>query len=282
MAAACYHPSPQAGAPCARDGTCPAPLHCSAINTCEPADDAGGDRDAAVDAPRDAAHDAGYDAAILDAPKAPIAWKATTTQTIPVSPNAMAVTLDIPAFAPGDVMIAAIAMGNTGQAAAPVFTPPSGWTLISQVDKGNDSALAMYRHVAANSEPATVTWTFNELMEGVAWISDYVNVSTTTPIDVDSPVLINTTGPGYTAPSVTTSTAGAMLVVTYAVHGSTKPTWIFPSGTQTRADLDDGTTRRGVGVDKRLVAAGSSPTLTLTASVAQDYALIDVLALRPN
>jgi hypothetical protein len=264
---------------CAPDGTCPAPLHCSAANTCELAGDAGDRDDAAV---VDTVYDASRIDAMPDAPKAPIAWQATTTQTIPVVPNAMAVTIATPAFAPGDVMIAAIAMGNTGQAAAPVFTPPTGWTLISQVDDGNDSALAMYWHVAATGEPATVTWTFNEMMEGVAWISVYANVSTTTPIDVNSPVLIANTGPAYTAPSVTTSTAGAMLVVTYAVHGSTKPTWTFPSGTQTRADLDDGTTRRGVGVDKRLAAAGNSPALTLTASVAQDYALVDVLALRPD
>jgi hypothetical protein len=35
LAAACYAPQPQAGAPCAADGSCPRPLVCSPRGTCE-------------------------------------------------------------------------------------------------------------------------------------------------------------------------------------------------------------------------------------------------------
>ena len=275
--AACYQPSLHSGAPCASDGSCPPPLHCSARNTCELADDdASGPHDAPIDTAV-TSHDGAP-----DAPGMPIVWKATTTQVIPVAAGQLFVTIDVPPSSAGDVMVATIAMGNTGQTAAPAFTAPTGWTVVDQTNKGLDSALATYWHVASDTEPATVTWTFNEVMEGVAWISAYANVSTTAPIDAHKQLLVNNVGPAYTAPSVTTSTAGAMLVLTYAVHGSTAPTWLMPSGTTMRATLDNGTTRRGVGVERLLVATGSTPSETLTATVEQDYALLDVTALAPR
>ena len=47
LVAACYAPQPQAGAPCAADGSCPKPLVCSSRGTCE----APGPGDPEVDAP---------------------------------------------------------------------------------------------------------------------------------------------------------------------------------------------------------------------------------------
>ena len=211
-----------------------------------------------------------------------ITWKATTTQNIPSATAATSVTVGQPTCASGDVEVAAIAMGNTGASTVPTFTEPAGWTLVRRSDHGSDTALLVYWHTAGAIEPSTYTWQFSAAIEGVAWISCYANVDPVAPIDVELGTLILNTGPTYATPSITTTVANAMVVATYASHVSVTPTtWSAPAGTSVRANLNNGTTRSGLGIDEPVAAAGPTGALAATASVVQNYALVHVLALKP-
>jgi hypothetical protein len=229
--------------------------------------------------------DARPDALVRDASRAAIAWKATTTTTIAASAPASAVTIAAPSpLAAGDVLVAVIAMGSTGEALVPAFTAPTGWTLIRQTNRNADSALAVYWHAVADAanETATYTWMFNESIEGVAWISDYTGVSTSAPVDAENGTLDATATTAYPAPTVTTTTVGAMIVLTYAGHDAgTQATWTAAAGTTKRAGLNDGTTRSGLSADTLWPTASTIPAYTAAASTSQEYALMHTLALRP-
>lgn len=279
LAVGCYQPSPHSGAPCGSSAECPAPLVCAPTGTCEttaidapPSPDAPG----SIDGPS-------RDAPMVDAPTPRITWRATTTQFV-VQAGAMSITIAAPATSAGDVMVATLAIGNTGEALPPAFTPPdASWALIRQIDRNNDTAVAIYWHVATPAEAASYTWTFNERMEGVAWISAYAGVSTTSPVDADDGIVISTVGLTYAAPSIATTVPDTMLMATFATHdGGTPTTWTAPAGTQTRAALNNGTTRAGLGVELLFGQSGATPSLTATASTTQGYAIVHVLALRPK
>ena len=103
-------------------------------------------------------------------------------------------------------MVAVIAMGSTGEATLPVYTAPAGWTLVRRSDRNTDSSLAVYTRVYFN-EPASYTWTFDVPIEGIGWISCYLNVDKAAPIDVETGGPIESVGPTYSAPLLTTTHA---------------------------------------------------------------------------
>jgi hypothetical protein len=276
----CYGAHPAVDVPCSPTGACPAGQMCVADRCVLDGtiEDARSVDDALVDGrPVDGRADAKPDAM----PPA-ITYKSMTTATVLQTLPAMSVTVAHPTCAAGDVMVAAIAMGNTGAATNPVFTPPSGWTLVRRSDHGNDTALLVYWHAVVAAEPTTYTWQFSTMIEGVAWISCYENVDLTTPIDVEQGGVIATTGPSYAAPSITPTRPNTMLVVTYVSHAptSTGTTWIAPAQTNQRVNFNNGTTRSGTSVDRLLATANPTGTPAAVASEAQDYALVESLALR--
>ena len=101
------------------------------------------------------------------------------------------------------------------------------------------------------------------------------------PVDAELGTLVATIGTTYATPSITTVSANAMVVATYVSHAGTPSTWLGPAAASVRADLNNGSTRSGLGIDELVGAAGPTGTLTATASAQQDYALVHVLALKP-
>ncbi len=303
LVTACYRPQVAADVPCSPSGACPAGQMCVAnfcvLDGTERPVDAADDAVIVVDAPPvidaradaatpDAAADAMPDAAIMidaaaDAAKPMIAWQGTTTATVPQA-GAASVTIARPTCATGDVMLAMVAMGNSGSAAMPTFLAPPGWTLVRRLDHDNDTTLLVYWHAAVALEPTTYTWGFSAMIEGVAWISCYANVDVNVPIDAESGDVDPSVGPAYSTPSITTTSANTMLVASFASHNTTGGinAWSPPAGTNVRANLNNGTTRSGLGVDELISAAGPTSVLTATVSVPEDYALVDLLALKPS
>lgn len=291
LAVGCYRPSVETDVPCSVDGACPTGQMCIAgrciLDGTSVADAPADSPDAAtvdaatVDAVLADAHpDASPPDAGIDAMPRMITWKATTTATIP-DVGATSVTVTAPACASGDVLVGTIAMGRTGSPQVATFTPPAGWTLVDRIDRNKDSSLLVYWHVAGSGEPLTYTWQFTPQIEGVAWVSCYANVDTATPIDAERGLVISTVGPSYAAPSITTTSANTMLVAAWVTHDNATPTtWTAPSNTTIRANLDNGTSRSGLGIDAPVAAIGPTGTHTATASVTQDYAIVDVLALK--
>ena len=213
-----------------------------------------------------------------------ITWRSTTNATVPQSGGSGVMLAEPPGSEVGDVLVAVLAMGNSGSPAMPDFTAPSGWTQIRRDDSNNDTTVISYWHAIEAVEPPTYLWAFDQQAEGVAWISAYEGVSTSDPIDIAGGSAIENSGPSYTAPAITTSGANELLVVTFAAHLTTdngSTTWLAPMDAAVRALLNNGTTRSGIGFDVAMASPGPVGVITATASVAQDYGLAGIIALRP-
>ena len=210
-----------------------------------------------------------------------ITWESTQTATV-AQAGANFVDIPVPSCLVGDVAVAAVAMGSTGAASMPTFTPPDAtWTLIRRLDSGNDTTSALYWHVITGGEPAMLRWSFSGTIGGVAWMSCYDGVDTTSPIDVETGVVIPTSASTFMSPSVVTTVPNAVLLVTFMTHGNAV-TWTPPPQTTQRANVENGSTRSGVGVDKVIAMPGATGMFTATSPQSQSYALVHVTALRPG
>gem|GEM_PF-2895929 len=282
FAVGCYHPTLQFDVPCTTEGECPSGQTCVSdrcVANGAQSDGAvqldarveGNQPDAAIDAPSDAA------------PPPMILFKSERDAAVPAAMPAMAIVIPHPACPTGGVMIAAVAVGNSGAAALPTITAPAGWALVRRLDHLLGSTLAVYVHVAGGIEPAQHSWAFTTSVEGVAWIACYANVDTTNPIIDEAGVVIETNTTVYAFPSVAPNVANSMLVGIVSGHNSATPTtWTPPTGMTERVDVNDATTRSGTGIDRLDPGTGATTSVNATASQIQDYALLEILALRPK
>ncbi|CAN5291896.1 hypothetical protein BH11MYX1_BH11MYX1_10500 [soil metagenome] len=277
-AAGCYHPTLQLGEPCTAEGECPSGQMCASdrcVATGTQSDaavilDAPGNLDAMLDAPADAP------------PPPSIMFVSEKDTKVPAAAPVTAIVIANPQCPAGAVMIGAIAMGVSGATANPSLTAPQGWALVRRLDHSFDLALAVYIHIAGPVEPLQHVWTMSNISEGVAWIACYLNVDPANPIVDNNGVVTNASGPGYLFPSVVPDVPRTMILGIVAGHGGSMATWTPPTGTTERIDIQDGTTRSGALVEHLDLGTGATAMLAETASVAQDYALLEVIALRPK
>jgi hypothetical protein len=217
----------------------------------------------------------------------------SVTVTLPVAPQA------------GDFMLA-VAYSDKG---ASTIAPhePSTWT--SQTPTGidpvpSDSQMAWFsRHAIAN-EPTSITFDFTGSDNALAAVVVYRGVSTTKPVDTSfgtpnlgpgafcgdttplpAPYNYNPTPTACATPVLTTTHAGDMLVLLYALDSNATlapPSWTtgggaFPDGTTARQDLGN------VAIaDIVLGAAGATNVGPATHTQTPGYAAVQVLALTPQ
>jgi len=146
--------------------------------------------------------------------------------------NLTASSLTIPAPAgaqPGDVEVMAIAARG-----APTLTAPAGWTLVRQDANGTTMRQTIYTHVVGTGEPASYTWTWSTAQAAAGGILAYGGVSTVTPVNV-SGGQANVSATSVTAPSVTTTKAGAQLVGFFGTGAAT--TFTAPGGMTEQGDV---------------------------------------------
>jgi len=211
-----------------------------------------------------------------------ITWRSTTTAFV-VQAGASLITVARPStVASGDVLVAGVAMGNSGNSALTVFTAPSGWSLVRRLDCGTATTLAVYWHLAGASEPATYTWAFDASIEGEAWVSDYSGVDTVSPIDVETGAVDPQSATSYATPSLKTIAANTLVLGSFASHGGSAATWTAPPSTTTRASLNNGSSRSGLAVEQAIAPASTTVgPWTAKVDMTQDYALAQLTALRP-
>lgn len=107
-----------------------------------------------------------------------------------------------------DVMLAFVSVRGSGR----TIDVPAGWTAVAGLDTAaGDLSQRVFYRVATAAEPAThtFTWSGNDL--AVAAIVSYRNVNTSAPIDAAG-AQGGTSDASITAPSITTSVAGTLLV----------------------------------------------------------------------
>ncbi|MFA6465870.1 MAG: LamG-like jellyroll fold domain-containing protein, partial [Desulfurivibrionaceae bacterium] len=160
----------------------------------------------------------------------------------------------------------------------------NNWTLIRSdtASNGNMGTLATYYKIAGTSEPSSYTFTFSAATTGaVGSILAFSGVDTTSPIDQQNgqrtPNSVD-----HTAPSVTTTSSGDMLVTAHAYASSRS--WTPPPGMTEQVDIASTTGAGGIALEvntePQATAAVTGPR-TATAAGDRDTGAAHFLALRP-
>ena len=138
-----------------------------------------------------------------------------------------AVSITIPApvgVQLGDVLIAGLYVLDQ-----PAMTAPAGWTRVRR-----DGSAASYVRVAGASEPASYKWTFTGKHTAAGGIVAYSGVNAAAPIQ-SANGKVNGSSTSITAPSVTTSKPGTMVLGIFGVGRKTTVT--PPAGMKERVDI---------------------------------------------
>jgi hypothetical protein len=212
----------------------------------------------------------------VTAPPATIALRGVSTATSATGTKAKTLTIATPAgVQAGDVMIAAITVRSSA-----TVTPPAGWTPVRQSVSGGDLRQATYVSVAAAPVPASAGFVLKTKSVVAGAIAAYSGVDTTTPVET-SGAKINLSSTSITAPSVTSTIPGSMLV---GVFGTAINATVTPAtGMVEQADIRTGSGPKKVAAelaDETLAAAGATGTRVATASAAA-VNIGTVVVLRP-
>lgn len=156
---------------------------------------------------------------------------ATTTVSIPAPTGRAA----------GDVLVASFTADFN-----PTVAVPSGWTVIVDalgINSSNTSGARVfaYYHVVGASDPANYTWALSKSVKWSGGISAYTGVNTTTPLDSSVATAVDTTyaATSITVGSITTATAGALLIGGLGFD-STTPAASAPAGWSERWETTGG------------------------------------------
>jgi hypothetical protein len=214
----------------------------------------------------------GAEAAIVAHGQPVTALMTTSTTTVTVGAPSSA--------AAGDVLLATIAYGRDGAQDQPSLDAPTGWTLVS-TKTVETTTLAVYRH-AYGSGDGLYRFTFSAGVVGSVAVNAYAGVDATTPIDATATKTSAKNVTSVSAPSVTTTRPGALLLGMFAGKSDKggAATWTPPSGMTELSDL--ATSPRSVETASAVLAnAGSTGNRTARASSAQTSAVGTQVALRP-
>jgi hypothetical protein len=194
--------------------------------------------------------------------------------------NALSVNLP-PGTASGDLLVAAIYLGNDALSSLPNFTSPAGFTLVDQTNRLSRGSLLVELHVAGPSEPASYTWQSDAPVYAVGWIAAYRGVNVADPVDAHVGSVNAYASATYAVPTATTTVPNALLVASFAGWTSTMgaSTWTCPP--TVLANPNDGRERSGCGGGLIQVTPGATVPLSASVSRSQDYALTHLLALKP-
>jgi RHS repeat-associated protein len=203
---------------------------------------------------------------------------AGNTHILALKPRGVSLAIATPAgVQANDVLIAAVGFNNASAA----VTPPSGWTLVRRVSNSSttSNALAVYRRVAQAGEPSSHAFAIAGGAFLVGGIQAFSGVDTANPIDVEN----GQSATAHDTPSVTTTTANAMLVTSHTFASAA--TWTPQSGQTEGFDRMSGTKAATAGQAitggyQLQAVAGASGTKRATASANADVGNTHILALR--
>lgn len=115
--------------------------------------------------------------------------------------------LTYPTLAANDVVVAQVHIASS----TATITTPSGWTLIRS-DTGNNRRSSLYVKVATGSESGTVAFALSSSVNAVGGMAAFRGVDTTTPIDTSAGQTNGSASTSCTAPTVTATASGGMLL----------------------------------------------------------------------
>jgi hypothetical protein len=178
----------------------------------------------------------------------------------------------------GHVLVASVVSNDDD----PAFGAPAGWALVRQDTVVDALRQAIYVKVATLNEPAAYTWTVSSARRLAGGITTYAGVNPVTPVDAHG-AQTNTVSSTVTAPSITTTVPGALLVHFAALNA--EGTLASPLGMTERweaAAPRASSTRDATASSSDTTQTAQGPTGPRTATATQPGRSIGAhLALRP-
>jgi hypothetical protein len=160
-------------------------------------------------------------------------------------------------------------------------TPPTGWTLARAQNGSTTPSVSMFYKVASGSETGTVTFgPWSSAGRATAIMARWSGVDNTTPLDTTAVSATSIAATSFVMPSITTATAGAVLVHALAINSSTAEIDTSAGTTLIAKSTTDIGRRHGQWYETR-ATAGATGTRTWTCASSREWAGI-TLALRPG
>ena len=123
-----------------------------------------------------------------------------------------------------DLYIAQIAQEGGAQ----ITSIPGGWNELTDRDKSGNTRLATYWRMGS-SEPATYTWRSDSSKKWIGAIHRISGINTSNPINASGDNTGDSASP--TAPSLTTTVDGCLILRMYGAEGDERKSTYWPSGT---------------------------------------------------
>jgi hypothetical protein len=177
----------------------------------------------------------------------------------------------------GDVLVGAVLVHGTAS-----VSPPAGWTLVRRDVNGSAVRQLVYAKVAGGNEPSSYTWSLSAKSNAIAIVAAHVGLDPSATVDV-SGGQANASSTAITAPAVSTTVGGALLVGVFGISTDTTTTIAEPSGMISHAEvaLPGGRPRLTLELaDEILPVAGTSGPRTAVSARAGP-SIGQLVALRP-
>lgn len=173
------------------------------------------------------------------------------------------VSLAYPAsIAANDVLIAQVLISSsTG-----TITTPAGWTLIRS-DTGNNRRSSLYSYVATGSESGSVAFTLSASFNAVGGMGAFRGVDTTAIVDANAGQTNSSSSTSCTAPTVTATATGGMLLTFSSAVGNV--TFTPATGQTERYDVPTTAASSNCSIElgtETLAASGATGTRASTIS----------------
>ncbi len=178
--------------------------------------------------------------------------------------------------AAGDALLAVV---DARVSSAAAISAPSGWALVrsdSAASTAGTLTQAVYVRVAGASDPSSWVWTFSSATNAAGGIAAYEGVDPTSAVDVSSGAVWTSKTKILTAPSVTASTAGDLLLTAYG--SVNKPTTASGMNVRWRTAVVGAASTLA---DSVLSSAGSTDSRLSTDPGGSSGGIAQVIALRP-
>lgn len=131
----------------------------------------------------------------------------------------------------GDVLVGAVLVQGTAS-----VSPPTGWILVRGDVNGSAVRQLVYAKVAGANEPSSYTWSLSARSNAIAILAAYVGPDPSATVDV-SGGQANASSTDITAPAITTTVGGTLLVGVFGISTDTATTIAEPSGMISHAEV---------------------------------------------
>jgi len=141
----------------------------------------------------------------------------------------------------GDFLLAYITA--TPRPSPITITPPSGWTLVATVSHGTKSQSWVYRHVVADGDDSTITFSFPsaDICTASLDIADFISVHGASPIDGTAILETTTSGTAIAVPALSATANYGDMVVAFYEGAVTSATFTPPAQVISKIGASSGT-----------------------------------------